>query len=229
MISYLYTHDFNQFNSEIAPDAYRPPGMLSTSCSYIYRTRWHHALSLHMCLSSCCLFSSRFRTRKQFQLPPCSRQKMGVEKATSSLSTRLLLLSILAIITVRQGAAKDYKLGVLLPYSDNVVGNLQSGVFSGTYYAAAVTLAVEKVNSDPRLLPGSTLSFVWNNTQCDHTRMVEQQRWQIQQGVSGFIGPICHGKKAAKIAAKHDLAVISFVSAPLLAFVWLLSFLNIFS
>ena len=154
---------------------------------------------------------------------------MGVEKATSSLSTRLLLLSILAIITVRQGDAKDYKLGVLLPYSDNVVGNLQSGVFSGTYYAAAVTLAVEKVNSDPRLLPGSTLSFVWNNTQCDHTRMVEQQRWQIQQGVSGFIGPICHGKKAAKIAAKHDLAVISFVSAPLLAFVWLLSFLNIFS
>lgn len=133
---------------------------------------------------------------------------MGVVEKAKLLT--VVLLAIYASITVRVVHSKDYKLGVLLPYSDNIVGNLESVIYSGTYYAAAITLAIDKVNNDPKLLPGSKLSFVWNNTQCNQTKMVEQQHWQIKQGVSAFIGPACHGRKATKIAAKHDLAVISF-------------------
>lgn len=139
---------------------------------------------------------------------------MGAQE-TKSLT--LCLLTIYASITVRRVATKDYKLGVLLPYCDDVWEPLPSRAMSPKYYAAAVSIAVDKVNNDPKLLPGSKLSFVWNNTHCNQTKMVQIQHWQIKQGVSGFIGPVCHLRKAAKVARKHGLPVISFVSKVVLS------------
>jgi hypothetical protein len=103
---------------------------------------------------------------------------------------------------------QEYKLGVLLPYTYD--SNWQYPTADA--YASAVSVAVEKVNKDPTLLRGAKLTFVWNNTACNQTKMVEQQHWQIKQGVVGFIGPSCHGHKAAKVAGRHNLAVVSFVS-----------------
>ena len=118
------------------------------------------------------------------------------------------LLFNLALAFGRVASLEEYKLGVLVPYTYDVNSEYETA----DYYASAVTLAVEKVNNDPTLLKGAKLSFVWNNTACNQTKMVEQQHWQIKQDVVGFIGPSCHGRKAARIAQKHDLAVVSYVS-----------------
>ena len=101
---------------------------------------------------------------------------------------------------------EEFKLGVLVPYTYD----LNKEYPAADAYASAVSVAVEKVNSDPTLLNGAKLTFVWNNTACNQTKMVKQQHWQIKQGVVGFVGPSCHGRKAAKIARRHNLAVVSF-------------------
>lgn len=103
---------------------------------------------------------------------------------------------------------EELKLGVLLPYTYDANWDFPAA----DHYASAVSLAVEEVNKDPNLLPGAKLSFMWNNTACNQSKMVEQQHWQIKHGVVGFVGPSCHGRKAARIAKRRDLAVISFVS-----------------
>lgn len=120
----------------------------------------------------------------------------------------VVLLLNLVFASRRVTSLKEYKLGVLVPYTYDMNYEYPTA----DHYASAVTLAVEKVNNDPTLLKGAKLSFVWNNTACNQTKMIEQQNWQIKQGVVGFVGPSCHGRKAAKIARKHDLAVVSFVS-----------------
>ena len=104
---------------------------------------------------------------------------------------------------------KEFKLGVLVPYTYDSSREYPAA----DAYASAVSVAVEKVNSDPTLLNGAKLTFVWNNTACNQTKMVEQQHWQIKQGVVGFVGPSCHGRKAAKVAGRHNLPVVSFVSS----------------
>ena len=126
--------------------------------------------------------------------------------AIKMLFVALLLNLVFAFRRV--ASLEEYKLGVLVPYSYDMNWDYPAA----DNYASAVTLAVEKVNNDPTLLKGAKLSFVWNNTACNQTKMIEQQHWQIKQGVVGFVGPSCHGRKAAKIARKHDLPVVSFVS-----------------
>ncbi len=113
-----------------------------------------------------------------------------------------------ALLVQRVTSLEEFKLGVLLPYTYD--SNVEYP--AADQYASAITLAMEKVNNDPTLLNDAKLTFVWNNTACNQTKMVEQQHWQIKQGVVGFVGPSCHGRKAAKIARRHDLAVVSFVS-----------------
>jgi hypothetical protein len=114
-----------------------------------------------------------------------------------------------ALLVQRVTSLEEFKLGVLLPYTyDSNVMEYPAA----DQYASAITLAMEKVNNDSTLLNDAKLTFVWNNTACNQTKMVEQQHWQIKQGVVGFVGPSCHGRKAAKIARRHDLAVVSFVS-----------------
>lgn len=102
----------------------------------------------------------------------------------------------------------EYKLGVLLPYNYDSWIELPPA----DEYASAVSVAVDRVNNDPSLLKGAKLSFIWSNTSCNAAKMAKEQRSQIRQGVVGFVGPSCHARKAARIARKHDLAVVSFVS-----------------
>ncbi|XP_028392239.1 speract receptor-like [Dendronephthya gigantea] len=101
---------------------------------------------------------------------------------------------------------EEFKLGVLLPYTFDANWDFPAA----DHYASAVSLAVEKVNSDPTTLPNAKLSFIWNNTACNQSKMVAQQHWQIKQGVVGFIGPSCYGRKAARVAKRRDLAVVSY-------------------
>ena len=120
------------------------------------------------------------------------------------------LLCIFASVLKSVASEEEYKLGVLLPYSYDSFSDYEYP--PANQYVSAVSLAVEKVNKDAALLKGAKLNFIWNNTACNQTKMINQQHWQIKQGVVGFVGPSCHARKAARIAKKHKLGVIAFVS-----------------
>ena len=74
----------------------------------------------------------------------------------------LRLLTIVAVVsTVRQCAAKTFKLGVLMPFTgDRALGHLTAG---------AVTLAVDELNHDTRWSvlreQGHNFTFMWRDTE----------------------------------------------------------------
>ena len=129
--------------------------------------------------------------------------------AVFDLTMLISSLTVLASVFHRTVASQnEYKLGVLLPYTYDLNWDHPSA----KEYASAVTLAVRKVNAHPRLLKGAKLGFLWSNTACNKTKMIQQQQFQIDQGVVGFIGPSCHAHKAVNTAKKNHKAVVSFVS-----------------
>lgn len=125
---------------------------------------------------------------------------------TLSLVTCLLLLQIQPILN------RSFTLGLLIPFSEcRAVGN---SYHCGYWYASAITVALDTINSDPNLLVGHHLNFIWNDTRCKELVAVEQQIYQLNVGVDVFIGPACHCKTAAINAAAFNKTIISYVSLP---------------
>ena len=122
----------------------------------------------------------------------------------------LTLRICLLLLRVRTIENRQFTLGLLVPYDVcNAVGN---SYFCGNWYASGITVALRKINTDPNLLAGHSLNFIWNNTRCSELNAVEQQIYQLNAGVDGFIGPACHCKTAAINAAAFNKTIISYVS-----------------
>ena len=106
---------------------------------------------------------------------------------------------------------REYKLGLLIPYT-TVIPHLANDFNKGESFAAATTIALERINADPTLLPDYNLTFVWKNTKCDELIAVREQLNQINSGVRAFIGPGCNCQTAARNAAAFNMTMISYVS-----------------
>ena len=106
---------------------------------------------------------------------------------------------------------REYKLGLLIPYR-KVTPHFQNDYNKGESFAAAMTIAVERINADPTLLSDYNLTFVWKDTECNELIAVREQLNQINSGVQAFIGPGCYCQTAAKNAAAFNMTMISFVS-----------------
>ena len=106
---------------------------------------------------------------------------------------------------------REYKLGLLIPYR-KVTPYFQNDYNKGETFAAAMTIAVERINANPTLLADYNLTFVWKDTECNELLAVREQLNQINSGVQAFIGPGCYCQTAAKIAAAFNMTMISFVS-----------------
>lgn len=105
---------------------------------------------------------------------------------------------------------RNFTLGLLIPFSEcDALGN---SYLCGYWYASAITVALRRINSDPNLLAGHRLNFIWNDTRCKELLAVEQQIHQLNVRVDAFIGPACHCKTAAINAAAFNKTIISFVS-----------------
>ena len=106
---------------------------------------------------------------------------------------------------------REYKLGLLIPYS-TVLPHLDNNYNRGMLYASAMTIAVERLNSNPTLLADYNVTFVWKDTKCNELIAVREQFNQINTSVKAFIGPGCYCKTAARNAAAFNMSIISYVS-----------------
>ena len=126
-------------------------------------------------------------------------------------STAVLIVFSLMINYLVVAEKREYRLGLLIPYS-TVIPHQSDDFNRGENYAAAMTIAVERLNADPTLLPDYNVTFVWKDTKCNELTAVHEQFNQINSGVQAFIGPGCYCQTAARNAAAFNMPMISFVS-----------------
>ena len=124
---------------------------------------------------------------------------------------RLLLLGVLLILVCTITHQKEFKLGLLIPYTTvaSVSGN---NFHKGENFAAAMTMAIQDLNSNPSILPGHNISFTWENTKCNELLTIRHEFKLINDKISGIIGPGCYCKTAARNAAAFHLPMLSYVS-----------------
>lgn len=123
-----------------------------------------------------------------------------------------LVLPVIVIALQGQIAeSREFKLGLLIPYSKCTKVHTFP-YYCGNNYASAISVAVDKINSDPNLLAGHNLTFVWADTLCEELIAVKKQIEQMRAGVDAFIGPGCKCETAATNAAAYNLSIISYVS-----------------
>lgn len=130
---------------------------------------------------------------------------------TSSFMFRASLMFFAVTILIKStfSAPSDGNLtiGLILPYK---VGS--PDVPPGNRYASALKIAVDRINRDPTLLPGITLSFTWDDSECLEELSIQALIEQWEKRVDGFIGFGCGCSTQARIAAALNLPVISHVS-----------------
>lgn len=126
-------------------------------------------------------------------------------------STAVLIVFSIMINYLALAEKREYKLGLLIPYS-TVVPHFADDFNKGEKFAAAMTIAVERLNADPTLLADYNVTFVWKDTECNELIAVHEQLNQINSGVQAFIGPGCNCHTAARNAAAFNISMISYVS-----------------
>lgn len=122
-----------------------------------------------------------------------------------------LIVFTLLINCLTLAEKREYKLGLLIPYS-TVIGHFSDNYNKGESFAAASTIAVERLNADPTLLSDYNVTFVYKDTECNELLAVREQLEQINSGVQAFIGPGCNCQTAARNAAAFNMSMISYVS-----------------
>lgn len=104
----------------------------------------------------------------------------------------------------------EVKLGLLIPFKRT--SRLGNYYHRGEFYASAMKIAVDNVNERLDLLPGQNLTFIWNDTDCEEFKTLQSLVYQLNQGVSAFIGPGCACNTSARMAASFNKTMISYVS-----------------
>ena len=121
------------------------------------------------------------------------------------------LLMFLALLgNIPSPSTEEVKLGLLIPFKrTNRLGNYYH---RGEFYASAMSIAVDAVNQRPDLLPGQNITFIWNDTDCEEFKTLQSVVYQLNKGVSAFIGPGCSCNTSARMAASFNKTMISYVS-----------------
>ena len=102
----------------------------------------------------------------------------------------------------------ELKLGVLIPWTGE-------NWDAGPRFASGILLGIDRVNSDPTLLPGYKLSFTWQDSKCEEsialTAAVDMYS-KSQPKIHALIGPACsHGCKAVGFLTAHwKIPLISY-------------------
>ena len=75
-----------------------------------------------------------------------------------------------------------------------------------------MSLAVNDVNSDPTILAGHQLNFIWSDNQADTLVGTRELTMQWKRGAVAFFGPEDSCDVEARVAAAWNLPMISYVS-----------------
>lgn len=103
---------------------------------------------------------------------------------------------------------KNITLGVAIPWSGD-------NWDAGRRFAAAVTVAVERLNADKSFLPGYSVSFIWADSKCeekDALSVIIDMCTKYNKPVNAVIGPACSDgcKIGALIAAHFNIPIVSY-------------------
>ena len=130
-------------------------------------------------------------------------------ESSFKLKARFLLFAVTFLTVPLFSAQSDgnITIGLILPYK---VGS--TGLLPGKSYAAAMTIAVDRINKDPTLLPGINLSFIWDDSECLEEKSIQAFIRQWEKKVDGFIGFGCKCFTQGRMAAALNLPIISHVS-----------------
>lgn len=123
---------------------------------------------------------------------------------------RTMLCTFLVITQCGFCLSKEFKIGLLIPY--RLVNDGDGNYFKGENFAAAITIAIRDINTNPHLLPGHNISFTWADTDCNELQTIRDQFKMVNGKVSAIIGPGCYCKTAARNAEAFNLPIISYVS-----------------
>lgn len=107
--------------------------------------------------------------------------------------------------------AYHLKFFVPLNYKDPSLDDCESG----KGYAHALTIAVDDVNNDPKILPGHRLTYSWmdSTSRKEVSRAMHEIHGLPQnKSVDAFIGPAFNCSTPAKVAEALDIPMISYVS-----------------
>jgi len=102
----------------------------------------------------------------------------------------------------------ELKLGVLIPWTGE-------NWDAGPRFASGLLIGIDRVNSDPKLIPDYKLSFTWKDTKCEEsvalTAAVDMYS-NANPKIHALIGPACsHGCKAVGYLAGHwKIPLISY-------------------
>lgn len=82
----------------------------------------------------------------------------------------------------------------------------------GLAISGAITLALEEINNDPKILPNVTLVLRWNDTRGDSVIATRAITEMICDGVATIFGPegSCHTESI--VAQSRNIPMISYVS-----------------
>ena len=127
-----------------------------------------------------------------------------------ALTTLASLMFMVLLAHPPLPSSAEVKLGLLIPFKrTNRLGN---HYHRGEFYSSAMSIAVDDINHQPDLLPGQNVSFIWNNTDCEEFKTLQSLVYQLNKGVSAFIGPGCSCNTSARMAASFNKTMISYVS-----------------
>ena len=126
----------------------------------------------------------------------------------------LILMALLAYLP--SPCIAEVKLGLLIPFKQTT--RLSNSFHRGEFYASAMSIAVDDINRRPDLLPGQNVTFIWNDTRCEEFTTLQSIVYQLNEGVTAFIGPGCSCNTSARMAASFNKTMISYVSSSLYYF-----------
>lgn len=124
------------------------------------------------------------------------------------------LLGLALLVYIPSPTTEEVKLGLLIPFKETA--SLGNSYHRGEFYASAMSIAVDDINRRPDLLPGQNVTFIWNDTRCEEFQTLQSIVWQLNEGVTAFIGPGCSCNTSARMAASFNKTMISYVSSPLI-------------
>ena len=128
------------------------------------------------------------------------------------------------LILVFQPLIFAYHLGFFVPVDKSRKGNVDKNF--GQAYAHALTIAINKLNSDPSILPGHNLTYSWTNSlDSENVLRAMYQKYILPPSpptelnmtnatkpVDVFIGPAFNCTAPARVAQAFNIPMISYVS-----------------
>lgn len=124
---------------------------------------------------------------------------------------RLFILGFFLLYYCSLSTGKEFKIGLLIPYK-TVAPHVGNDFMKGENFAAAITIAIQDLNSNPSILPGHNITFTWEDSKCEELLTIRQEFKMINSRISAIIGPGCNCKVAARNAAAFHVPMISYVS-----------------